>query len=414
MRSLLRKLLLNNWLRKLISLIIAVVIWIIVDQSLSVTKTVDTATIRIHNLPPGKTVHNLLQTGVLNKRIPITLTGQKRYITDITPSDFEVVLSLPENITDECIIHVGKEHLCSKNPYLSIETHIGRVTSEQITLKLLPTITEKIPVFIDCPTGDLPEGFEFFNIWPYHLNTTVSGPAEIVQSLKSKGLDLNLDMNLIKNRLDEEKSKHPGNDIVTFYIPDAWKRIAVPNLSDVIQIDDPDAKLLRINFIRSDNVPVEFPIPLYIFSSSPFAFSTNPNTKKILDNEIVQTIKGIKCLNKKLYTKGVSRKFLQIVESMISIFIDISPDSGETSLNWLIQFINYSALEETYVKEILKEENNDDIQNIPQNLRDKYVRTRFRNYVKNFKLFSRETEKPFELDIRNKGKDITIKESFNS
>lgn len=412
MRSFLRKLILDNWLRKLISFIIALIIWIVVDQSLSVTKIIETATIRVQDLPQGKTVANLLQSGVLNMQVPIAITGPKRHVADLSANDFDIVITIPENISDEHIMHVGKEHLRATNPNLCIDTHINRVSSDVLTLKVLPKVTETIPVFIDRPTGLAPYGLEFFNVWPYHLNTTISGPAEVINQLKAKGLEMSLDMQHVENLILKEMDKTPGNDIVTFYVPDEWKKIYVPALNDTVEITDPDVGLLRVNFIRSDNIPIEFPIPLYIFSSDPFSTVPQSVYKKIIDNDIIQNIRGIKCLKKPLYTKGVSHKFLETVENMISIFIDISSsESSDYKLNWLIQFINYAELEERYVEAVLNEPDNNDVQNLPTSEQKKYLRTRFRNYVRNFRIFSYETDSPIQLDIcSSKGREIIIKE----
>jgi hypothetical protein len=51
MKSLLIKLFVHNWPRKLISLILAVIIWFVVSQSMATTKTISNIGVRITNIP---------------------------------------------------------------------------------------------------------------------------------------------------------------------------------------------------------------------------------------------------------------------------------------------------------------------------------------------------------------------------
>src|SRR5436190_19593381 len=92
MKSLLRKLLLENWQRKAISFLIAIIVWLVVNQTLTTSKTLSNIPIRIVNIPSGKTIQGLQGTGLLKRKITLTLVGNNRMIEDLSPSDFEVVL----------------------------------------------------------------------------------------------------------------------------------------------------------------------------------------------------------------------------------------------------------------------------------------------------------------------------------
>ena len=86
MRSLLHKIFIENWPRKLVSAVLAFIIWGLVNHSITSTKTVHNVPIKIINLPTGKTIKGLQDNDFLNKKITLTLTGNKNVLEDITGS----------------------------------------------------------------------------------------------------------------------------------------------------------------------------------------------------------------------------------------------------------------------------------------------------------------------------------------
>ena len=87
-----RKLLLNNWQRKLVAISTALIIWLFVNHSIISTKTIANVPIRIIKLPPDKTIIGLLPNGVLKKRMTLTLSGTRDVIEELEPGDLEVVI----------------------------------------------------------------------------------------------------------------------------------------------------------------------------------------------------------------------------------------------------------------------------------------------------------------------------------
>ena len=136
MISLLQKIFINNWLRKLIAFILAIIIWFVVDQSLTTTKVLNSVSVRIINIPPGKTIAGLQTSGLLNKRLALSISGRKAFVEEISSNDLEMVLDA-SRITSEWVVNIDKKHLVSLNPELSIQNHISKVSSKNLMIKLL-------------------------------------------------------------------------------------------------------------------------------------------------------------------------------------------------------------------------------------------------------------------------------------
>lgn len=409
MISLLKSIFVDNWLKKLISLLLAIIVWFVVDQSLTSTKTINTIGIRVINLPSGKTINGLQPSGLLNKRFSLTIAGKKSHLEEISPSDLEIVIDGSE-FTAENIINIQKKHLISLNPELSISSHVNKVYAKTLVINLVPFATEKIPIYVSRPIGEAPKGFQFLDVWPYHLNMSVSGPDEIIKKLKARGLKLTFNLNDIsKTELDRINSARQKN-VVSFFIPEEWKTINLPSISDMpLRIDDPEAKFLRIDFIRSDTIPINFSIPVSLFFPPEYKGSVSPSSISIAGNDLITSLKGMKLLNKQLYTRGVSELFVKIVKDMVFLSVNMTPGSDEENIDWSIQFINPTALEDRYVSTMITEINDDDLKEMHPTLREEHLRNRFRNYMNRFSLFTAD-DQHFDLTIQLKGKEIVIKE----
>ncbi len=412
MISLIKRLLIDNWLKKLVSLLLAIIVWFVVDQSLTLTKTINTIGVRIINLPSGKTVNGLQPSGLLNKRFSLTIAGKKSHLEEISPSDLEVVID-GSDFSTENIINIQKKHLISLNPELSIASHINKIYAKTLVINLVPFAHEKIPVYVSRPIGEAPKGFQFLDVWPYHLNMNISGPDEIIKKLKTRGLKLTFNLNDIsKADLDRINSARQKN-VVSFFIPEEWKTINLPSISDMpLKIDDPDAKFLRIDFIRSDTIPVTFSLPVSLFFPPDYKGTTSPSSISITGNDLISPLKGLRLLNKQLYTKGVSELFVKIVKDMVFISVNMTAGSDEENIDWSIQFVNPTALEDRYVSTMITEVNDDELKDMHPTLRDEHLRNRFRNYMNRFTLFTAD-DAELNLNIQLKGKEVLIKETPN-
>ena len=92
MKTLLRKLFYENWQRKAISVVLAIFIWFMVNQSLITSRTITNIPVRVINIPSGKTIIDLQNNGTLTKRVTLTLVGNKTLLDELTSNDLEVVI----------------------------------------------------------------------------------------------------------------------------------------------------------------------------------------------------------------------------------------------------------------------------------------------------------------------------------
>lgn len=411
MITLLRKIFIENWLRKVISLVLAIIIWFAVDQSLTTTKTVSSVGVRVINLPKNRTISGLQSSGLLSKRVSLIVTGKKAHIEDLNASDIEVLVDA-NLLKDESITTIERKHLVSLNPELSIARHISRISPKNLLIKLVPLSEEKIPVYVTKPIGQPPRGYKFLEIWPYHLNLSVSGPEEAIKKLKARGLKLTFNLNDVgKHELERLLSQKPNKSILNYYVPDEWKMIQIPSISEKpLQINDPDAKLLRIDFIKTENLPINAQIPVQLFIPPNCKQNINLSSLSIVKNEMIDQKKSVKVLTRPVYAQGVSELFVKLIKDNLCLTINLSDDFSESAnFDWSVQVINPQKIEDEYVSEIMRDYFDDEIMELKPGLREEYLRNRFRNYMNRLQLYT-ENGNRLKLDITLKGKEITISE----
>lgn len=402
----------SNWPRKLVALILAIIIWLTVNQTLISTRTINNVPIRIINLPPGKTLEGIQTNGHLVKKLNLTVTGNKTIIEELSSYDLEVVLDAADK-PDEFMGIISKKNLSSLNPEIDISKVIKRVQYPSFIVRMTNLVTEQIPVIITKPIGEAPRGYQFLDIWPYRLLLTVQGPEDTLKRLKEKELRLTLNLNQVKksqlDALDQDEQ-----EVVSFFVPDYWKQIKVPSLGDVpISIDDPKAKLLRIDFIRSRFSPLNHAIPVSLFFPIETLNKLNPDTVQLAESTLLKKIHGQGVIQIPLLVNGVGPRFLNLVEKMIEIEIIVIPQAKQEVLSWNVQLVNPRQLEDQYVQAFNGELVDPDILLLAPILREEYLRNRFRSYVNRLQLFKMDETK-LNLSISLKKNVITIEETDSS
>lgn len=412
MKMMLEKLFIENWERKVISLVSAIIIWFLVSNSITVTRSLSNIPVKVIGLPVDKTIEGLQPNGLMNERVTLTLTGSKALVQNLTSGDLEVVIDARDK-GDEWIAQIDKRSLTSLNPDIDLKNHISEVTGNDFIITLKQLVTEKIPITVTKPIGDPPPGYQFLDIWPQRLYQRVSGPKEQVDELKSKGIEITFDLNTISaSELNlMESSKGPGQqDEISFLIPQSWKRIALSLLSDTLQeLNDPDAEFLRIDFLRREFLPLDVMLPVAIFFPVETLSSINPMNYSMQENSLIKKDNGISLLTVPLYVRDVSRLFLDVVRNNLEVVIVAKAVLGpRESLPWSVQFVNSSQLENNYVELARVELNDKRIQGLQPQLRDNYLRNRFRNYMRQLELFI-SPDKKLLLDIKIEDGMIVVK-----
>lgn len=404
----LRNIVLENWDRKLVSLFLAIVIWLTVNHSLTTTKTLDNVSIRLINIPAGMTVEGLQPNGMLNEKIALSLQGNKTDLAEITSNDIEVVLDATDK-SGHWLAPITRKNLFSLNPDIDLSKTLKRVVIQRFEINFTKLMTEKLSIAVAKPVGEAPRDYQLLDIWPNHLNIMVSGPEDVIKQLKTKTLNLTFNLNDISR--DDLESQEDESDEVSFYIPDSWKTIDIPALSDrPFEIDDPQASELRIDFVRSDLHRIEKPIPVTLFFPPQHSLTINPESYALALNGLIHQFHGLHMLQKSLYAKGVSRLFLELVQDMIEISIVVVPKNERSNLDWCVRFINPRVLEDKFVAILMSAQA--DFEADDQSMlkrREEYLRNRFRNYMNHFQLYKSEKEK-FDLNIELQDKQIVVQE----
>ncbi|MGD2169251.1 MAG: hypothetical protein PVI40_03310 [Chlamydiota bacterium] len=395
MRTLLKRIFIENWQRKLVALILAMIIWMVVNHSLTVNKTINDVAIRILNIPEGKTVEGLQTDGILNRKIPVSITGNKSMVDQLSSGDIEVVIDAKHK-EGEWVTTVGKKNIICKNPDIDLSRAFKKIHETDIILRISKLVKEQIPIVITEPIGEAPRGYQFNDIFPYRLRLSVKGPEEVVKRLKTTGVKLTFNLNEItKDDLDllSAKKKPSQLEEISYFVPEKWKKVYIPALSEKpLFIDDLHAKNLRIDFLKTDFLPIEKPIPIDIFYPQQYSETINPDTFSLSVNGFVEKSNGIKVITAPLYAKGVSKLFLDIVKDRIELVAVVSPRSERKNLLWNVQFVYPYELENRYVSKVLAQER-EEVNQLQPHLREEYLRNRFRNYMNRFRLYLRENEK---------------------
>lgn len=409
MKALLKRLFIINWPRKLVALITAIFVWFLVYQTITITQTIPDVPVRITNLPSDMTVVGLLPNGQLNKRVAITLVGNKAALKELQPTDLEIEINASGR-KESWIASIGKRDLISLNSQVDIKTAVTEVTANDIYIKLSKLVTDEIPILIPKPIGDPPKGYQFLDIWPKQLKQKVSGPAEQVRALKQRGLEVTFNLNRItEDELNTLYTRQGKKDEVTYKIPGSWKKVAIPFKDNALEpINDPRADLLRIDFLKQEMIPLNAELPITIFFPLKYSNTINPQTYSLATNDIVQKKNGLKRLTIPLYVRDVSRLFLDVVRDNLLLIVVAAPESVQTDLHWAIEFIDEKALEDAFVKASLHqvEEKYGDDKSFTK-YSEEAIRYRFRDYLRNLVPYTENGEK-LDLKAQLKANTITI------
>lgn len=382
----------QNWERKAIAIVAAIVVWVLVNQSITETKTIANVPIRVVNLPTDKTILGLLPNGYISQRVTLTLSGSKDVIQELDQGDLEVQMDASTAESDDWVALITKKNLRSLNPSLDLRHHINSVEHPEFVIKLSDLVTEKVPIYVKTPLGDPPQGYEFLDIWPEKLTQTLSGPKEEVQELKIKGLKLNLDMSRItKMELDSLKHslKQGHDDEISYAVPEQWKKVPIPFRNDIpYEINDPEAKSLRINFLRKRLLPIGKEIPVTIYYPIKFSETINPRTHSIGTSDLIRQENEITLFSQPLYVKDVSRLFLDIVRDNIEIVVIAAPKSERETLHWSVEIIDSKEMEDTYVAYVLADQKDNGAHITDTKKREELLRKRFRDYQQKLFLYT--------------------------
>jgi len=393
METILTRLFFHNWQQKLVALIVALIIWMFVNNSITDSKTIANIPVRVVNLPSDKTILGLMPNGILSKRISLTLSGKKDVIEELEPGDIEVLLDASTASQDEWIVLVGKKNLLSLNPGIDLASSISNLSHTEFVVKLSRLVTAKIPINILPPVGEAPVGYEYLDYWPQKLTQTLSGPEEEIQKLKTRGLDFTFDLSDIASSDLMGIKGSPDNfhdDEIRFLMPAKWKKVMIPFHNNALEeINDPEAQNMRIYFLRKQVLPLEREIPIAIFYPVATSETINPETVKLVPGKYVHIQNNIPLFTVPLYVKDVSKLFLSIVRDNLQIALVAAPQKEREILEWSLEVVNPSELEDTYVAYLITNlSSGTGGQSAVPKKREMLIRKRFRDYMQRLTLYT--------------------------
>lgn len=375
-----------NWLLRLLALVSGVIIWYLVNHSIIATKTIPNIPIRIFNVPHDKTIVGLMPNGIYQKRINLTLEGSKDVIDMLESSDLEVQLDASQS-PDDWVVQINKKNLVSLNPDIDLTKHIHSIVQPDFVINLRKLAAAKVPVYLSVE-GTPPKGYQFLDIFPHTLLQEVSGPEQEIALLEDEGIPLTIDLSRIsKNDLDELSTRisDSANDEVSYKIPPSWRKINLPHISYSPQaLNDVLSQQLRIDFLKESLIPLEQNIPILVHYPLETSSSLNPSTLKVKLSSTVQEMDGIPYFSEPLYISGTSRRFVEIVRSHLCIMINAFSPSGDGKLSWNVGLVNPRIMEDKYVHSMLSDIESKE--NLEQ--REKTLRSRFREYLQNLRLYT--------------------------
>ncbi len=395
----------DKWQQKLSALFIAIFIWFGVSHSIIATKTIPNIPIRITNVPAGKAIPGMLPNGFYSKRTTLTLTGNKSVIENLEPGELEVTLDASQK-PDEWVVQISKKNLISLNPDIDLSSKVTTISQPDLVINMSRLVTEEIPITVETPTGGPPKGYHFLDIWPRKLVQKVSGPEEEIKELMKEGLELEFDLSSItKEELDNLSAHSTGgqDDELTFLVPHSWKYLEIPYVPQTVQmLNDPQAEYLRIDFLKESLIPLEQNLPIMVFYPLDTSSRVNPISTPLKSDHLVSEKDSIPYLNVPLYVSGASRRFIDVVRPYLSIAINARPPRGLDRLFWNVQAVNPKALEDRYVVLMMSEEDNRSPAQRVEKQREKILRTRFREYLQNIRLYiGKERKLNLQCNIKN-------------
>jgi hypothetical protein len=393
--------------RKVVALATASVIWFFVNQSITDTKTIPNVPIRIINLPDDKTIPGMQPNGIIGKRINLKLQGTKNIVDMMEPGDLEVVLDASTVQQNDWVVQISKKNLISLNPAIDLSRNISEVSHPEFALRFSQLMTGKIPVTILPPKGEPPPGYEYLDIWPTTLTHTVVGPQEQVQELMAKGLELEIDMNMIsKADLDKIKATRENfhDDEVSYYIPMHWKKVSLPFKGVVLEeISDAEAQKLHIDFLRQEYLPLNQDVSVRVFYPLETVETINPKSLPLLSQGKLKENNGIFYLSMPLYIHNASVQFLDTIKNNLEIVLLVENAKETNAFNWSLEVIDIQLLEDKYVNMLISYNNSNASSKGSEfrhnKKREAHLRERFRKFAQRLTLYTA-PEKKLQIDVR--------------
>jgi len=161
----------NNWHLKIVSLVLAVMLWMAVANQASSEIGLEVP-LEYRNIP-----RQLEITGDMTNSVQVRLRGSSSLIKDITAKDVSTTIDLGKMTPGDKIVA-----LLPQNVQAPFGAEVIRVNPSSVRFSLERTITKTIPVE---PMYQLPDGYETGKVEVSPPAVQIEGPESRVNALKS-------------------------------------------------------------------------------------------------------------------------------------------------------------------------------------------------------------------------------------
>ncbi len=175
-KNLLRKVFLEDWVMKLVALVITLALWV------GVTGLSTPTTTRMSGVPLSMRFSNDTEvTNSLIQEVDIVISGDKRKIDQINKNDLIVSLDLTDVPTGDRVIQLTPENVTVALP---TGVRLDEIQPNKIAVRIESMEEKEIPVKAETE-GDVPEGLELYSEIVSPQKVRVRGPAGFIRSLMS-------------------------------------------------------------------------------------------------------------------------------------------------------------------------------------------------------------------------------------
>ncbi len=178
-KNILRKIFLEDWVMKLLALVITFALWV------GVTGLSKPTVQRMSGIPLTLRFSNNVDASTTIDEIDIIISGDKRKIDQLNKNDLIVSLDLTEAPPGDRVIQ-----LTPATVSLSLPTGIklDEIQPRQIPVKIEPVEVKETPVNV-LTEGQAAEGFEIYEQSAVPSKVRVRGPANLMRTLSSVTTD---------------------------------------------------------------------------------------------------------------------------------------------------------------------------------------------------------------------------------
>ena len=178
-KNILRKVFLEDWLMKLVALVITFALWV------GVTGLSKPTVQRMSGIPLTLRFSNNVDASSTIDEIDIVISGDKRKIDQINKNDLIVSLDLTDIQPGDKVIA-----LTPATVSLALPTGIklDEIQPRQIPVKIEPVEVKEVPVNV-LTEGQVADGFEIYSQTISPTKVRVRGPANLMRSLASVTTD---------------------------------------------------------------------------------------------------------------------------------------------------------------------------------------------------------------------------------